>query len=157
MALKSKDQLSTEEEENLLQTVLEWINPFLTDHSQFDMEGWDKPNNPRWWLQQEWYDPKIWSYWLMSDYYRSIIESYNNMIAFETATVSNSITASGINGDFKLPKMVQYVQANSYIQSLRKGADKNKEEARSKLLPDNSKELDEKLASKLQKVLVATE
>ena len=157
MVLKKRENLTTEEEVDLLQNVLEWINPFLTDHTQFDTEEWDKPNNPRWWLQKKWYDPNIWSYWLMSDYYRNIIESYNNMIAFETATVSNSITASGINWDFKLPKMVQYVQANSYIQSLRKGSDKNQEDKKQKLLPDNSKELDEKLASKLQKVLIATE
>lgn len=158
MVLKKREDLKTTEEEiELLQKVLEWINPFLTDHSVFDAEEWDKPNNPRWWLEREWYDPRIWSYWIMSDYYRWIIETYNSMIAFETATVANSITGAGINGDFKLPKMVQYVQSSSYMQSLRKGSEKNSDEKKQKLLPDNSKELDEKLASKLQKIAIATE
>lgn len=157
MVLKKKEDLSTTEEMDLLQKILESINPFLTDHSSFDLEDWDQPNNPRWWLEQEWYDPRIWSYWLFSDYYRSIIEQYNSMISFETATVSNSITASGINGNFWLAKPVRYAQANAYVQSLMKKSDKNSDEKNQKLLPENSKELDDKLSEKLQKVTVAIE
>lgn len=158
MVLKTKEDLTTTEEEiALLQKILESINPFLTDHSVFNFEDWDEPNNPRWWLKKEWYDPRIWSYWLFSDYYRWIIEQHNSMISYETATVSNSITASGINWNFWLIKPVRYAQASAYIQSLRKGSEKHWDEKNQKLLPDNSKELDDKLSEKLQKITVAME
>lgn len=38
MVLKKKEDLSTTEEMNLLQKILESINPFLTDHSSFDLD-----------------------------------------------------------------------------------------------------------------------
>mgnify|MGYP003609644462 FL=1 len=91
--LKQYEDLEAIEEQELLLYVMNSINPFITDHTVFDIEDGDRPTNPRWWLKRKGFDPLIWDYWLANPVSNKQIRQRQEMITAETVIVASSIVA----------------------------------------------------------------
>lgn len=129
--IKQYEDLEAIEEQELLWEIMDCINPFITDHTVFDIENGDRPTNPRWWLKQKGYDPSIWQFWLMNPVSNKIIKQRQDMITAETVIVASSIVAQWLNWDIRMPWSMRYTNAMWFLDAVARNAWKNKEENKS--------------------------